>query len=249
MTKIRIVPISLVIAFSFALIAIVPASAQHGADDGVSGGSSSSGSGSGSGSGATTTTTTTTAQQRLDDSRQRLEEKRKANEAAHPELESESSKSIEQLRQQRGQKSTEERKKQCVAHQKGLNQKFSKIGTNVQRIQTKIDTIYSRAQKYATDNNLNPDGYQTLVANADAAKAASAKSIADLKQVTPTNVDCSNPNVAQDVATFKAAAQNTRTNLKAYKTAVKAVLNALQLPQGRANSGNVNPSSNSQGSN
>jgi len=60
-----------------------------------------------------------------------------------------------------------------------------------------------------------------------------------LKGVTPT-LDCNNASVASDVATFKTAASDTRDKLKAYRDAVKAVLQALEA---------VKPATTNEGSN
>lgn len=186
-------------------------------------------------SGSSTTETSSGGSQQTQTRTQSRQGSTSLNKAAENEqAEIEKKHTENELKQKASNRSPEEKKKQCVAHQKGLNRKFASISTNVQRIQDKISKIYSGAQQYATTKSLNPEGYQALVQQADAAKAASQLSINALKQVTPASVDCNNPNVSQDVAKFKVAAQDTRQKLKAYKTSVKAVLNILELPQGTA---------------
>ncbi len=121
----------------------------------------------------------------------------------------------------------EQRTKACESHKKGLTNKFSHIVTNAQKTQTRIDGIYTKALAFQTSTNAQPAGIESLISIADGAKANSAASIAALKAITPT-IDCNSTSVASDVATFKAAAQQTRDNLKAYRTAVKAVIKALE---------------------
>ena len=72
-----------------------------------------------------------------------------------------------------------------------------------------------------------PEDGDALTETSCTAKATAAASQAALQAVTPT-VDCGSTSVAQDVATFKAAAEQARTDLKTYKTAVKALVTALQ---------------------
>ena len=122
--------------------------------------------------------------------------------------------------------SGEEHKKVCEAHKKGLTNKFSRITANSQKIKTHIDNTFTKAQAYQQTNNVTVANYADLTAAVETAKTAAADSITALKAVTPT-LDCNNTSVASDVATFKAAAQDTREKLKAYRTSVKAVLKAL----------------------
>ncbi|MEO8104730.1 MAG: hypothetical protein ABI602_00125 [Candidatus Saccharibacteria bacterium] len=120
-----------------------------------------------------------------------------------------------------------ERTKVCEVHKKGLTSKFSVIARNSDSFQTRINDVYTKALAFQTSKNITSTELSALIATADSAKLASATSILNLQAVTPT-MDCNNITVAQDVATFKVATTQTRTNLKAYKAAVKAVLQALK---------------------
>lgn len=130
------------------------------------------------------------------------------------------------LRAQHKEQSADHRKNVCEAHKQGLETKFTNIVNNSQKIQDRITSVFDKAVAYKTDNNLSPTNFDDLVAKAQAAKQDSADSIANLKAVTPS-LDCNNVSVASDVATFKAAAKETRDNLKAYRSAVKAVVKSI----------------------
>lgn len=130
-------------------------------------------------------------------------------------------------RQQSGKKLTDDqRKKVCETHKQGLQNRADHIVSNSQRIQKRIDGILQKAVDYKTSKNLTPANWDSLLAVAQSAQAASSASITTLQSVKPT-VDCNNTSVAGDVATFKTAAAETRDNLKAYRDSVKAVLKAL----------------------
>lgn len=131
-------------------------------------------------------------------------------------------------------KSKEDRHKSCESHKQGLTTKFSRIVTNAQRKQAKIDKILDKATAYKDSSNLSPDNWDTLLAAAQAAKTTSATSIEDLQAITPT-IDCNSDSVASDVATFKTAAAKARDDLKAYKTSVKALLKSLRDAKQAAN--------------
>lgn len=120
-----------------------------------------------------------------------------------------------------------ERQHRCEGRKGGIQNRFTNIVNKSQKIQDKITTIYDKGTKFATTNNLSPTDYDALVAKADAAKATSASSIAALKAATPT-IDCSNKDIATSIATFKAAADQVRKDLIAYRTAVHDVLASIR---------------------
>jgi hypothetical protein len=136
--------------------------------------------------------------------------------------------STQQARQQlaanKKVKTAEQKQKVCEAHKQGLTRKFANIVTNSDRIKTRIDAVYTKAQTYQTKNNVTVDN--SLLTSATAAQQTAADSIANLKTVQPS-LDCNNTSVSSDVANFKSAAQKTRDDLKAYRTAVKNYLHAL----------------------
>lgn len=151
------------------------------------------------------------------------------DDSAHPELHKRGDDIIAEL--EKGHKSTktpEQRQKVCEAHKDGLVNKFQHIDGNSQAIQDRINDVLVKAQTYKTSHNLQPANFDALVASAEAAKATSTQSIAAMKTVEPS-LDCNNMSVASDVATFKAATQQTRDSLKSYRTAVKAVLHSLEV--------------------
>jgi hypothetical protein len=138
------------------------------------------------------------------------------------------------LSEKRKQNTSQKRLEFCTSHKQGLEKKFSRIVANAEKHQTRIDGVLAKATAYQTENNLTAENYDNLLANAETAQTAVAEAIATLKEVTPT-VDCNSTSIATDVGTFKAAAQETRDSLKAYKTAVKAVLKALRDAKHAAN--------------
>lgn len=133
----------------------------------------------------------------------------------------------EKMRAQHQETRTAEQKhKTCEAHKQGLTKKFERITANSEKIKKHIDDIFAKAQTFQQENNLPVSNYNDLVTAAMTAQTAAAESITTLKEVEPT-VDCNSTSVASDVATFKAAAQDTRDKLKAYRTSVKNILQAL----------------------
>ena len=134
---------------------------------------------------------------------------------------------LSQLEKSGKHHTTEQVKTACETHKQGLTQKFSRISTELTNFNTRVDGILSKAEAYQKNNNVTVTNWDTLTAAAAAADTTSDSSIAAVKAVTPT-VDCNKTSVAQDVATFKAAALQARSDLQSYKSAVRSVLKALQ---------------------
>lgn len=146
---------------------------------------------------------------------------------AETEAETEGQDFIDNLLKTHKRHTEQERQKNCQAAQKGLETKLSNIQKNASKFQTLINEVYQKALDYQQANNLSPAGFDQLVSTANSAKDTASASVSALASLS-VNLDCSSSSVAGNVATFRAAAQQARTDLVSYKTAVKAVLTALE---------------------
>lgn len=127
---------------------------------------------------------------------------------------------------QRHHKTAAEREHACESHKQGLETKFSHIVANSQSMDDRITDVLNKTIAYQQANNVSVDNFDNLVATAQSAKSSADTAIANLKTVTPS-LDCNDVSVANDVAVFKDSAKQTRDSLKAYRSAVKAVIKAL----------------------
>lgn len=154
-----------------------------------------------------------------------------AKDAAQGEIESESKGLIDRLKKTEKEHSEADRQKNCAAAEKGLETKLSNLSKNASAFHVRIDNVLAMAIAYQKDNNISVNNFDALVATAQAAQTKSASSISALNALNP-NLNCADANVAQNVAEFKVAAAQARTDLKAYKQAVIAVLTALEAAKG-----------------
>ncbi len=225
------------IGTSLAVFAMLSAPVAVYARDGVSG-SGTSGSGSStSTSGSTTTATSSTPET---EHTVALETRTTADSA---ELQHSGSDMVTELQKKKSdnkkpEHSQKERKKICESHKDGLTNKFNHIASNSARIQTRIDDVFTKALAFQLSSNTQVTDFDTLVLAAKKAQTNSADSVAALKTVTPS-IDCNSTSVASDVATFKTAAQQTRDNLKAYKTSVRAILHTLETAKDSTTEGST----------
>lgn len=206
-------------------LATVPALAKDGSsgDDSVSNKTTVTASSSNSGSAEHATVTATSKTETETEHAVETE----TSDDSSAELHKRGSSVIDDLRKtHKSAKTTAERQKTCESHKQGLTNKFSRMVSNSEKIQAHIDEVFTKGQAFKVSSGLSPADYDTLVATAVTAQTNSQASIATLKTVQPA-VDCNSETVASDVATFRAAAQQTRDNLKAYRTSVRAVLKTL----------------------
>ena len=133
----------------------------------------------------------------------------------------------EMLSNRNDHQSSAVRARKCQAAQHGLETKLVNMQKNAAKYQSLIDKIYSQALAYQQQNNLNPANFASLVSTANADQAKAAQSVGALSNLS-ANLDCSSSSVANNVETFKIAAQQARSDLFAYRKAVIAVLQALE---------------------
>jgi hypothetical protein len=213
-TKISLTLPALVLAMT-ALVA-VPVLADDGGSSG-SGGTTTSTSGSGDTSGSSTSGSNDTTETTTTDSTKTEIETQDRHQGALM---------LTELRHSGRHHTLAEVKTACEAHKQGLDTSFSHISLSLTSFNSRVAGILAKAEAYQKTNNITVANWDSLVAAATAAGTTSDASIAALKAVTPS-LDCNSTSVAQDVATFKAAAVQARTDVKAYKAAVRAVVKAL----------------------
>lgn len=119
-----------------------------------------------------------------------------------------------------------ERKTNCQTRKQGLETKFKNLSANALKHKTQFDTVLAQAIHYANTNNIQTAAYTEALVKAQAAQAQAEGSLAVLSTLSPT-LDCNNVSVASDVASFKAAAEQARNDLMAYRDATRAVMEAL----------------------
>lgn len=212
----KLSPSLLITTLALGTILTVPVLADQGGSDSTSSNSeptNSEVSGSGSASESQTTEPSSTTDT-------------KGATEAESEAHAEGAAMVESLGKNHGKHTEAERMTFCEAHKSGITTKFGSINTEMAGFQSRIDNILAKVQAYQQSNNVTVSNWAALLAAAKSAQTKSADALAALKSVTPS-LDCNSTSVAQDIATFKAAAQLARDDLQAYKSAAQALLEAL----------------------
>jgi ribosomal protein L19E len=128
-------------------------------------------------------------------------------------------------------KTKEERQKTCEARKGKFEARAAAMVKNAEKHQLRIDTVLSKAVDYKTTKNLTVTDYDALLAAATAAQTTSQASVTALKNLQPT-LDCTNESVASNIAAFKAATDQARNDLNAYKKSARALFTAIENAKG-----------------
>ena len=198
------------------------------------GGTAGSGSGSSSGSGSTTsgshdTTTTetehttTTEAEKPEAPELTKEQKAEFTHKAEKAIKAKGIKILETAKAENKEHTKEDKLKNCADKKQGLEKKIANLKSNSTKHLAKIDAVL-KSIKAADTTDTKVAG---LLVDAATAQTTATASVDALNSLT-TTIDCNKDSVASDVAMIKAAADQARTDLKAYKTSVKAVLNAIE---------------------
>jgi hypothetical protein len=89
-----------------------------------------------------------------------------------------------------------------------------------------FNKIAERVQVFSTDNNLNVENYDQLLADVNAKKAALVSSHEQATTLA-TSFDCENGN-KENVAAYKLALHAEINAFKEYKTSLKALIKAVK---------------------
>ena len=214
----KLIKSSLVLALAITILGAVPASAE------VSSGESS-------GSGSSSTGETSTAQQAKQKAQQARDAARTAQQQANEAKQNAQSAKAEAraATQNAKTKTAEQKQKICETHKGHANAVLSKVSSGTNNTLTRINTIYARGLEYQTTNSLSPEGIDALIATANSNKDAATNAVTAVQNATPV-IDCTSGKVSEQISAYRTAAKDARTQLKAYRTSVKAVLNALAVP-------------------
>lgn len=177
-------------------------------------------------SGKNTATSGSTSSVETEHAAENEAQKEQAREQAN-EIRNNARAEVEKMRAQNKEVRHEDRMKKCENRKHGLETKITNLNTNAQKHLDHFSSVLDKAIAFKDAKNLNPDGFVELLTKADDAKAKAQASVSALSQLTPT-VDCQKDTVASDVAAFKQAAEQARSDLKDFKSSVKDILKSLE---------------------
>ncbi len=135
-------------------------------------------------------------------------------------------KSLSTLNDQKTQRTEDQRLKICQNREKAVNNKISAFSKAGDTQITRLETAYTKLTTYQLTNNVTVTNFAELTDTADAKQQAAVNAV-DAMQAVATDIKCSSPDVAVNLATIKEAGLTARQALRDYRSALHDILVAL----------------------
>jgi len=114
----------------------------------------------------------------------------------------------------------------CEARKDKINTGIINVTERSQNQYTRIDQIFTMTTKFYTDKGLTVSNYDALVATVAQTKAAAEASLQTL-QAAP-KLSCDSDGTKADIQSFLNVRLDKQTTFKAYRSAVKALVDAVK---------------------
>jgi len=134
--------------------------------------------------------------------------------------------------QNRQNKLTEAKQKVCEVREKNITRIMNRSVARAEAQLGVFTKISDRVQAFYVKKGKTLSNYDELVAATNSAKAQAEADIASLK--TLDEFDCSSDDPKGDASAFKEALETVRSDLKAYRTAVKNLIVGVKSVQSTA---------------
>lgn len=118
------------------------------------------------------------------------------------------------------------KRKACENHASTIDRLMTKINKRHQNAFDHITRVATAVETFYTSKNLSVSNYDSLVAEANAAKSV-AETAMQSQLAIPT-LDCNGKHPRADVASFKEKRQDSVDAMKAYRDAVKKLIKAVR---------------------
>lgn len=129
-----------------------------------------------------------------------------------------------------GGKSREQITKACENRKANLETKINRIVERAKAHQQHYDSVFASLREYQQKKNITVPEWNSLLASSQTTQAESLTSIDALEKLKP-DLDCNPDTIAATIASFKAATDQTRNDLTAYRQSLKSLLTAVKDAQ------------------
>jgi len=161
------------------------------------------------------------AEQKREDLKQQAEIKRETAKNRAEELLSQKKNSIKE-------RTEAEKQKSCEQISSNLSKKLANGISRAEKHKTLFDNHLTKIEEFNASKQLTVSNYEALLATAQTAQTQAQTSIDGLKSFTP-KVDCTNLGATtNNVAGYQVAIGDVKSDLNAYRTAIKDLLTAVK---------------------
>lgn len=134
---------------------------------------------------------------------------------------------IEELKTEAKEHRLEVKKAVCERLKARLQDDTPRLGTNASKLKARFDSIYERVQTFYDKKELNVENYEDLIATVDAAELEATTSVQALAD-SKVDIDCEDPNLAEQLESVRLAARDARKDLHDYREALVKLISSLR---------------------
>lgn len=141
---------------------------------------------------------------------------------------------IEEIKERNQQRRAELKLDICQRRQARIQNSITRISDRASRIKGVIDRMFVRVQGFYAEGQLTVENYEELETNVETAQADAEASIAALESYVFT-LNCEDPNAASQLANFREAVNETKTELKDYRKALVELISSMRAAAAEEN--------------
>ncbi len=115
----------------------------------------------------------------------------------------------------------------CEQRQERLQEKIPNLARSATALQAAMDSIYERVQGFYESGQLSVNNYDELNDNVASAQADAAAAVEAATEFE-FELDCENPNVGEQMDSFRQGVVEAREELKVYRSELVELISALR---------------------
>lgn len=144
---------------------------------------------------------------------------------------------ISQIKQRVEERRAQIRQEVCERRQERLNTVIPNLARGATAVKGTLDKVYERVQGFYDSGQLTVENYDELKSNVDTAKTEAEAALEALTDYE-FELDCDNPNAAQQLDGFREAVGQARDALKNYRDQLVVLISSMRAAVAEANSNN-----------
>lgn len=134
---------------------------------------------------------------------------------------------VERIREDVAERRATVMQQVCEQRQERLQEKIPNLARSATALQAAMDSIYERVQGFYESGQLSVNNYDELNDNVASAQADAAAAVEAATEFE-FELDCENPNVGEQMDSFRQGVVEAREELKVYRSELVELISALR---------------------
>lgn len=144
---------------------------------------------------------------------------------------------VAEIKQRVEERKAEIQQQVCERRESNLQRVIPRLSTSAVTLVDRIDVMYDRVVGFYESGQLTVSNYDELKENVDTAQADAHAAVEALDEFE-FEIDCENPNVGEQLDSFRTAVQDAREPIKEYRDALVELISSLRAEAAEENAEN-----------